>query len=366
MILYLVLSLFLAILTFCAAFNQRVFADCTASYIPPRHKSKNRISFLYIVSALLFAVLFVLTAFRSIRIGNDTAMYVYWYNKTILDINYPQLFEIGYRVYCFLLGKLGLDEHGFIIITAIVSYLPLLLLIFRKSINPCVTIILFACIFFSLYTNILRQGIAMVIITYSYFFLKRRKYFLFILFVVFASLFHISSLVCFVLLAYKIVPKRFLPCFFIVLVCLLLSASGSLNYILAKLLPSYGKYFESEYSGRGWFAVSFYLLRGIFLLALSSIVLKKHDAGEDFSFVHALFFFLTLCICFGYSVNLFVRGGEYFLLIGIVELPLVLKKIKYSRTILVTFCLISIAFFLLVLIFRPEWNRLIPYEFWSE
>ena len=69
---------------------------------------------------------------------------------------------------------------------------------------------------------------------------------------------------------------------------------------------------------------------------------------------------------FGYAMNLFERAGEYFLLIAVVELPNMLYrgKVKSFRLWLFGICAVFLIVSVLILIYRPGWTHMYPYEFW--
>lgn len=328
---------------------------------------KIKISFSILCSCVLLLILFILTAFRNKNIGNDTNYYLIFYNYTVSNISTPANFEIGYRIYCYFLGNyLLFNGHYFLILTAVICYIPLFVVFFKKSQSPEISIVLFFCMLFSAYTNTLRQCIAMSLILIGYCFLKDKKTLLFILFVLLASCFHLSALLCILLLFSRFFPKRAAVVILVGIIFAGLSAFNSqISGFLSKILPSYSQYFSSEYAGTGWLGLTYYILRNSIFYVIAFIGTKGITDKSKKNLVLTSFALLLLLNCLGFSVNLFSRASEYFLLICIVELPRLLIHNKYKRTLTLAICIVSLLYFIFVLYYKPEWNHLIPYQFWG-
>lgn len=357
MLLYIVLGIFAFVILFQVIYCKNGSASL----------GKIKINFSVLGSCALLFILFILTAFRNKNIGNDTNYYLIFYNYTVSNISTPANFEIGYRIYCYFLGNyLSVDEHCFLIITATVCYLPLFIVFFKKSQSPELSIVLFFCMLFSAYTNTLRQCIAMSLVLIGYIYLKEKKTLLFLLFVLLASCFHLSALLCILLLLSKFFPKRIVVVVLIGLLFAGLSAFDSqISGFLSKILPSYSQYFSSEYAGTGWLGLTYYILRNSIFYIIAFAGTKSITDKSKRNLILTSFASLLLLNCLGFSVNLFSRASEYFLLICIVELPGLLSHLKYKKALTLAICIISLMYFIFVLYFKPEWNHLVPYQFWG-
>lgn len=120
-----------------------------------------------IVDALVgatFLLLWILTAFRSIQIGNDTKTYIYYFNIYSKELDFSRTFEPGYQFLNYVIGKITTDPHKFIIIIATIMYGGVVGFVYRYSKNSAISLCLFFCYFFSVFTSIFRQGIAMIIV----------------------------------------------------------------------------------------------------------------------------------------------------------------------------------------------------------
>lgn len=309
--------------------------------------------------------MFFLTACRAHSIGNDTETYVRYFNAIKeMGINHRYQIELGYQYINLLIAKITKNENFFLVIISSIVYMGIGRYIYKYSKNVLISVCLFFCLFFSSFTSMVRQSLAMVIGLFAYQMLKEKRYVQFAILVVIAAFIHKSALVLLLLLLYKWIPYRCKYIYGIAGVIAVLSASGILNEILIMVLPEYQYYFSSVYASSGWLAVSFAVLRAFFLYWMAFDSCKENL--KESKLILCVFGMLLLCCSFGYSVNLFVRASEYFLLIGIVEIPNMFyeRKVKNYRIKEIAVCSFLVCYFILVLIYRPEWNRIYPYNFW--
>lgn len=317
---------------------------------------------LAVITLLFF---WFLTAFRAENIGNDTSTYIYYF-KIFSNggIDKSRTFELGYQYLNVLIGKLTTDPHIFLIIIASIMYLGTGIYLFKYSKNILLSLCLFYCVFFSIYTSMFRQGIAMIIVVYAYELLKEKKRIFAALLFVLATLFHTSAIVCFLLfLNTRLLKKRWVV-LLITAICGLLSISGVFNTVISMVVPRYSHYFMSRYASTGWLAVSYDVIRNLIWFWLGSKAVDISDQDNQLAVTDLTF--LLIFGAFGYSVNLFTRAGEYFLIIAITELPNLLytKSIKHHRIWMFCICTVMLIMFILTLIYRPGWNHLYPYELW--
>lgn len=314
---------------------------------------------------LLMVFLFVLTGWRSINIGNDTKAYAELFERFISG-NLTSRVEIGYKIYCWLVGLVTSDPHVFFIITAAVCYFFVWRYIYHHALDIPTTVCLFFAVFFSVFTNTLRQALAMIFVLYAYGAMKQRKNFKAVILIILGATFHISSLLGVVFLLYKVFPKKPRLAGIITTAIFVLSISGLISRVLLMLLPQYAHYFSGKYASSGWLAVGYDAIRSVALYIISYSVLrtKKCLERQDAILLTCLSA-MMMCSMFGFVVNLFTRVSSYFFLIAIVEVPNVIQRSKNRKVYTFLLCTVSLAYFLVSLYFRPEWNHLYPYEFWS-
>ena len=318
-----------------------------------------------VASLVVFVFLWALTAFRSAQIGNDTNTYIYYFKLFSDGIDKQRSFELGYQYLNFILGRFSSNPHVFLIVMATIMYGGVMFYIYKYSNNTAISLCLFFCYFFSVFTSIFRQGIAMVIVLYGYQLLKEKKNILAALVFLLATTFHATAFVSFLLFLSSGLFKNKKIVFGVTALALILSGSGALNKVFSIVLPRYAHYFDSRYASTGWLAVAYSLIVYAFWYLMICNSADKNDERD--CVVVTNFAMLLFFASFGFSVNLFTRAGEYFLLIGIVEIPNLLYrgKIRNCRFWLFSACFFLIIMFIITLALRPGWNHLYPYEFWK-
>lgn len=364
MLLYICLTIWFFFLLLAGLRPGSIIAVDSWPALPDDEAEKRNQSIVLILSGLSFLILWLLTAFRSRAIGKDVENYlVYfkWFSNGPID--HPKV-EIGYQLLNYLIWQISSDEHVFLIIMATIMYCWIGVYIYKFSKNPAVVLCLFFSCFFSVYTSILRQGMAMVIALYGYQLLKNKKRILAALVFLLATSFHTTAFLCFLLfLNFDILKKQWFV-LGITAACVIASLSGVMKSAVNLVFPKYTHYFAGQYAGSGWLAISVFLFTYIVFYLLVSKSLDEDNKSDNV--IATNFTLLLLLTAFGYAVNLFERAGEYFLLIGITELPNVLYrgKIKHFRFWLLMIGTFYLILFVLILIYRPGWNHLYPYEFW--
>lgn len=326
--------------------------------------AKIKVDNLIVGAVLIF--LWVLTAFRSENIGNDTKTYIDYFNlfaREGIDVN--RSFELGYQILNVLIGKITQDPHAFLVIIASILYGGTAYFLYKYSKNILVSLCLFYCVCFSIYTTMLRQGIAMVIAMYGYYQLKEGKKLKAALVFAFAMLFHTSAIVCFLFFIDTKLFANKKMVFFTTLTLSLLSMLGIFNAVFISILPQYSQYFYGRYASSGWLAVTYDLIRNSVFFWFVNKSIDKNKRSDRLIISNMVF--LLLFSALGYSVNLFTRANQYFLLISIIELPnaFYFAKMKNKSLWMFIICTVMLIMFILIMVFRPNWNHLYPYEFWS-
>lgn len=333
-------------------------------------KVKQKIVFsnsLYIIVFAFFILLFwFLTAFRGSYIGNDTEAYLNYYKSIAhYGVNSNYAIEMGYQYFCLFLSKITPNPYFLLIVCATICYSICGWYIYKHSNNILFSLVFLFCIAFSCFTNTIRQALAMVIVLIAYSKIKDGKKVLPIILILLAASFHTSALICLLWFAHKFIPKKPLTVVWFALIGAVLSGSGILNLLLVTILKEYQNYFTSEYSNSGWLGVSYYLLRAFVFYLFIYIAYKNSIKERNSSLAISNSVLLIFLVSLGFSVNLFARASEYFLLITVVDVPNVFQsgKIRNRNFWMMIMGGIMLAYFVVVLIVRPDWNHLYPYQF---
>lgn len=317
-----------------------------------------------LASGAMLVLMWALTAFRGMQIGNDTAAYAYYFSVFREGIDLQSRFEIGYQVSCLLIGKLTADPLIFFWVYATAVYGAIGVYIFRYSRNPAIAQLFVLTICFSPFTNILRQSVASMIVLFAYQALKKGNRKTFVLLVLLAVTFHTTALAAALLLVAERLAVFGRHALVLAALVAGLAVSGVLSTALMQVLPSYAHYFDGAYADGGWAAVSAEVLRNAIFFVIATRAIDRGVARGEL--VRAVFLLLLVVSALGYSINLFTRGSQYFLTIGLFELPNILYESRLPRRALVLLLLSAglVASFLTILALRPEWNHLYPYVSW--
>ena len=330
--------------------------------------------------SIIFSMAF-LCAFAALRgtvVGNDTLEYYELY-EAFKDTAYlgPR-FEIGYSYFNYLLNKISSNPQLLFVVSSSFIFFSFGRFIWKYSELPWLSVVLFFLLAFDLTLSILRQCIAIGILIFSFDYLIKRKFILFAMCVIVATLFHTTAILFLV--------TWFLP-------QIKLNAKVVAIYIIGAIV-SYSLFASIMQLGFSYFAMYEYYSDGdyfdgktrtasIVQLIISVIItyiciysyLKKttrewRESREGRIYrvlCHLqLISFLIGFLCL--KVNLFDRIALYFSIFSFVLIPnAIFLQPKYLRKIL---AFLIVAFFLLynsyIYINKPEWNRIYPYFFFWE
>lgn len=324
-----------------------------------------KIKLINLFAGVTLLFLWSLTAFRSDGIGNDTRNYIYYFEIFVRNGMRADYFEVGYRFLNVLIGKVTTSPHAFLIIITSILYVISALYLYRYSKNVLMSLCLFFCVCFSLFASTLRQDIAMLIAVYGYYQLKEGRKFKAVLVFFAAMLFHTSAAVCFLLFIDTRVLTRRWTVLGISAALVIFSMSGLFNVFFTSVLPQqFARYFVGQYASSGWLAVTYELIRNVVFFLILNRAADLNQRSDRLAVANMVF--LVLICSLGYSVNLFTRASEYFLVISVFELPnyLYSPKIRNRRLLGGAICSAMLLMFIAVLVFRPGWNHLYPYELW--
>ncbi|MEK1351552.1 EpsG family protein [Limosilactobacillus fermentum] len=148
--------------------------------------------------------LIVLSSVRSFEVGVDTLNYCNGF-EYIQRLSFKQAmlfgWEQGYVAVNWILSRFFSDKRALIIFMAFAILLPIFSWMKKESEWPMLSLLVFVCIgMWSSSMFILRQWCAMAILTYSYKYIKQKKFFRFLIIVLIAAMFHHTAVIF--LLAY--------------------------------------------------------------------------------------------------------------------------------------------------------------------
>lgn len=320
------------------------------------------------VVIIVLIILWALTAFRSINIGNDTRPYINVFKRIayygVMDSFYM---EKGYQYLNLAISRIfGTNGQALLVICASIGYISIAGFILRKSQNYLISTCLSFVFLFSCYTNTIRQGVAMSICIPAYIFLQKDKKIISAILIIVAMQFHYTAVILFVLFLYKFVPSDFKIVFIISMALVVLSMSGVMNPLILKVIPRGTSYFSSERVGTGYLALMYELIRDLIFCYFAYLAYKENRNAENQKRM-MIFVVCVLTTSLSFGMNLIARANDYMLALQVVELPSVFINMnsKNKKGYAFISCIVMLIYFAMAQILRPEWNHILPYEFWE-
>lgn len=337
----------------------------------------NDVNLKKLILVIMVFILASLNYFRDYSIGTDTWNYVQYFD-ILDDVSYGDVSNVSssYRIeYVFLfISKVLIDifpnyHYVFFIYSLFVYYLILSAFLKLKLNIILLAVSLFSIFPIYFYTfNILRQVVALSLVIYSLTFLFKNRNLSFFSTIVFASLFHFPSLICFIFYFLFNYSR-----FFIRNLIWLGGLIFTLIYLLLTIFNSYlGKYvyyFSIEDYSKPFSMVSLFLHFFIFIISLYTIRIKGVlNVSKDF-----LFLTIVVFIFLSYNILLYVTGisnqglnrlGFYFYW---ASMFLVVKNFKINfkgdGLILVYFLWFLFSFLWFYYLLSGFSSDLVPYKF---
>lgn len=287
------------------------------------------------ILTILSAIPFILVSALRYDVGTDYFYrYVPDYNSIVNGGNVDNL-EIGFKLLinlCILITK---DYQILFIVTSIITITLFMYTIQKQSKNKALSITIFLLGgFFFQSLNILRQYMAIAIVFFSYRYLLKSKYPIFIVSVVLAFFIHNASIVCLIMLLLK--DREILNFKTILIVALIIFIFGTPLINLFKSIAQntrFNVYIDSLYD-RGdmrKLTIVSNLIIYIFMY-LQYIVKRKNNTviKEDIFYINmqgTTLIFIMLSSKF----YLFFRIAYYFMIYQIVSIPYFIKTIDTEK-----------------------------------
>jgi len=331
------------------------------------HSKNERIFWLFF---LLFP-LFIMVAFRSLNVGSDTLTYFRMYNNSSgigLTQPYVGYTEIGFQFINRLFNVFGFSFMLYQICYAFFVYLSIYIFLFKYSKNFSLSIFIFIAlrVFFFSMTGV-RQMIAISIILYSLPYLINRKLLKFLIITTIAALIHNTAIVFIFIyfIPYKVFSKKTIVKLFFIMGITLLIFDNLIELFLI-LYPKYSTYLARIESYDGLFVyVQFILVIMIFFFGyfVSEKYNLRHSKENKIYFNAALFSVLLALLAT--QINIAGRYLKYFYMIYLIYLPAIFINNKRSKYKLINsvFLFLLLVYYLIILVYRPNWEGVLPYEF---
>ena len=348
-------------------------------------ETKIRKKAIFVVLLLIPA--FILIAFRSVNVGADTYPYSYIYEKinaknSIYEALNGSYMEIGYNLLSYLFGRMGINYYGFQVIISLFYIASLAIFIIKYSNNPALSCFLFLTMqgLFGM-MNQTRMWIAISILFFSIPSLLNRRFLKFLLVVTMASLIHFSAVLFLIVYPFMFFYKKqrsLTITIFLALCAFITIASKSFFSALFTVFQRYETYSDDNVFKSGLASVLFFVEYFIILLVLvlNPIALKNKDIKRAFlssnsSLYHDSTLSESFCILtcgmalIGLTMSLMTRIISIFAAFLFVFFAnSVSYRHGHKRMISIALTIIMFAAEMyVILIFRSNWDRVVPYEF---
>ena len=333
----------------------------------------------YNYAFFVFILLFVISGFRNIEIGNDSLAYNSEFNDLEILGSFWKIegrLEPGYQYLCkFIKIYLSDKVNVLFIITSLFIQFFFVRFMYLNSKKLWLSVFLFISFqYYFFFVSAIRQAIAQVICLIAYEYLKKDKLKYFFGYILLAFTFHYSSLIFAILPLFRKLKFTFKKVLVSIVIAsfLFVVLTPVLQYIVPSI--SYGTDYldggvSDDLSTR---LASILLALMSFLIVLFAFKFNYHKNAETnvcvrFELWCSLIslFIGVLAIKFG----ILIRFTYYFGLFSIVMIPNIISTIQNSKMknimtkgwFIITFVNICV-----ILYNRPEWFNFYPYKFYWE
>jgi hypothetical protein len=328
-----------------------------------------------------FTIITTLAMLRKYTVGIDTKHFCNGY-KIINNLNWDSFdkinYEWGFTALCKLLNHISPDPQLLIIVSSLLIFPPVGRFIYKNSDDVVLSTYIFVSLnIFSMNLNVMRQSIAVGIILLGLEYLKKDKYLTFIAFVLFASLFHQSAVICLIMLFYYRLNYKKRTLIYTLIACVI--GFVGFKYIFkfaTNIFDDYAGYIESEFAASNYFGTAFnlsicaiILIFGLIYYRTDGIYILKKELTNQISYDFQAYSISAclFCLVVGMQMTILLRAKLYFTLFYISWVPNAIDSIYFKSTrVLYKFLFISFTmlYFVIVAIYRPEWYGVIPYKFY--
>ncbi|MBD5370063.1 MAG: EpsG family protein [Bacteroides sp.] len=352
-------------------------AGCVINQYEIKRLDKER-AVRYLPLLLAMGWLTLLTSFRGQSIGNDTADYMMIFEDVSLAGNYQLLnyrYEFGFLWLNQIFSAIIPDVHLWIAACGVFTCMTFYNFIRRYSDDYFLSLIFFITLgTWGQTMNILRQMLAIAICLISCRFILKNEGLKFLGCIFLATTLHYTAIIFIVAWwMNRITPSIRNICLFIILSILISINFGSVINSVFTVFTQYEHYGTSQYFGDVKMATYMKisvssLLCGLWLIARTGRVAGLTPVLSKMDKLSFNLMLAGLCILIiSVNFNLLDRVATYFSIFSIIAVPNALSKIKFHRNRLVLSSILILflfAYYTLIVICRPEWNRIYPYHTW--
>ncbi|CAK1222474.1 EpsG family protein [Fructobacillus evanidus] len=331
---------------------------------------QNRLRNTYLMVITLSLILLV--GLRPLLLGTDTGSYVDLFNGIVngrywdssLSNLFSGRFEIGFLDFVKLSADFTDNPRFLLLSSAVVMYVPLAIYIKKESLNPTLSfLIFFTLTYFPQSMSAMRESMAVGFLMLAVVSLNNSyRWWPPFVWIFIAFLFHRSAilfLLVLVLKRYRFTAKKATVAV-VGSMLVALSFTKIFTFIL-KYIPSYSYYSNNV----GALSVKTALIMNIALSLLLLIVASMDKSHEESVNTNRWMLLLAICVyTISFVFNGFDRMAMVFLFAQIILVPNAIAKLQdeqLRKLLNVLLGAICVLYFVVVLIYRPDWLKITPY-----
>lgn len=330
-----------------------------------KQKIQGKLIYFYFFTFILVCI----CGLRSVKIGLDTPQYYFLFNGASkfsnlfdfisaekLDPLHP---EWGYVVYEWVISLVG-NYYFFLFITAVLTIVPVMWIIFKYSQIPWLSIVLFILFgYFSFYMTGLRQALALSFCMFAFHYSHENKLLKYLICIVLAFLFHQTAIIFLPIYWVKRIP---LNKYVIIGTITLIGVSFSIRAIFYDLFMLMSRIDYTEHEDAG--GVRMYIAMLIFVL-LGFIWMNKLSKNE---LNKSLLYMMIICVILwpilstgSPAVYRLYYYYHIFIILFSANLAMSIKSIVQRNTVILIFLFIGTSFFVTQIMMKPL--NVYPYKF---
>ncbi len=280
-----------------------------------------------VIMSVFFIILLTMLVLRYKTVGVDIRNYLIMFDMTS-KMSFSKIIEFydgewGYYILTKLISLVTTDEQWFIAIIAILTTVPLAVLYIKESENAMLSIAVFMTTSnFSIMFSAFRQFLALSIIAIAYTFIKKKKLFWYIVFVILAMMFHKSAFIAILLYPFyhMNITRNKLFIFVPITVTILIFNKPIFEYLL-KFMNDYG--YEYEYESTG--AYMMIILLALFV-TLSYIAPVEEELDKETNGLRGIAVLATMLQIFALTSTVAMRMNYYSMMFLPILLPRIINR----------------------------------------
>jgi len=319
----------------------------------------NRDKEIFLIIA--FIILTFISGFRAIEVGTDTKSYIELFNRLLIGIKDTHN-EYGYVIFNNLVGLFSKNPNAIIIATSIFINLGILSFIYYNSKNVWLSVYLYITMYYYFFSfNYVREFMAIALVVNSYYFLKKKKIFLFLLFITLAVSFHTTAIIGLLLyFAYwKSSNLKVIYLIFGISIVFLFKFDVIMSYFF-QYFPRYNVYSGSYLDRSGGIMI----IVLYFLIFITLVFFKSRSNNSEYNTMIIISCISAALSIIGYKHFIFVRPALYFYIFSIIIIPEIISRFKPKNRHLVLLLICVTSFMYMLYYFNNNWHNVLPYGFY--